>query len=114
MRLLKSLRSPVLASLSGSVPDHLGVDGAGDAVVQLGVELGQLVRGIDGGLRDVSDGGGLDDVPDDELADGLVLGASPGAVGAPDVVGVAAAVLGPACVASLDRHLEILEIKNES
>ena len=39
--------SPVFAGFSGPVPDHLGVDGTGDAVVQLGIELVQLVRRVD-------------------------------------------------------------------
>jgi hypothetical protein len=95
---------PVLAGFSGPVPDHLGVNGAGDAVVQLGIKLRELVRRIDRRFRDVSDGSSLHDVPDDELANGLVLGASPGTICASDIVDVATAVLGSACVASFDRH----------
>ena len=34
--------------------------------------------GVDAGLGDVPDGRGLHDVPDDELPDGLVLGAALG------------------------------------
>ena len=43
---------------------HLGVDGAADAVGQLGVQLGQLVAAVHARLGDVPDGGGLHDVPD--------------------------------------------------
>merc|ERR1711962_1394576 len=75
---------PVLSALPGPVPDDLGVDGAGDAVVQLGVELGEGVSLVDAVVGDVPDGRGLHNVPDDELADGLVIGAGLGAVGAPD------------------------------
>jgi hypothetical protein len=97
---------PVLAGFLGPVPDDLGVDGARDAVVELCVQLRELVAGVDGSLGDVSDGCGLNDVPDDELPDGLVLGAGASAVGATNVVDVAAAVLGTASVASLGGHLE--------
>ena len=67
-------RSSVLPGLAGSVPHHLGVDGAAHTVGQLGVELGQLVLGVHAGVGDVPHGGGLDDVADHELLDGLVLG----------------------------------------
>ena len=103
---MKNTILPVLAGFLGPVPDDLRVDGARDAVVELGVQLGELVARVDRSLRDVPDGRSLDDVPDDELPDGLVLGAGSGAVGAPDVVDVAAAVLGTTSVASLDGHLE--------
>ncbi len=99
-------RCPVRAGFLGPVPDDLGVYGARDAVVELCVQLGELVAGVDWSLGDVSDGCGLDDVPDDKLPDGLVLGAGESAVGATNVVDVAAPVLGTAPVASLGGHLE--------
>lgn len=57
----------------------------------------------DAGLRDVPDGCGLHDVPDDELLDGFVLGDAAGAVGAADGLDVAAALLGPTVVPPLLR-----------
>lgn len=80
---------------------------AGDAVVEFGVELGELVAGVDGGVGDIPDSCGLDDVPDDELADGLILGAGLGAVGAPHVLDVSAAVLGASIVAAFRGHLQL-------
>jgi len=86
------------------------VNGARDAVIELGVQLGELVAGVDGRLGDVTDGCSLDDVTDDELPDGLVLGATAGAVCAADVLDVSAAVFGASSVASLLRHIEPLKI----
>ena len=101
-------RSPVLPGLPGPIPDDLGVDGAGDAVVELGVQLGQGVAGVHRCLRDIPDGGGLHDVPDHELPDGLVLGASLGAVSTTNVLDMAAAVLVTASVPTLLGHLLLL------
>ena len=95
---------PVLSALPGPVPDNLGVDGAGDTVVQLGVELGEGVSLVDAVVGDVPDGRGLHNVPDDELADSLVLGASLGAVGAPDGLDVAPVVLVAPVVPPLLSH----------
>ena len=83
---------------------YLGVDGAADAVGELGVQLGQLVAGVHAGVGDVPHGGGLHDVPDHELLDGLVLGARLGAVGAPDKLDVAATVLVTASIPPLRGH----------
>merc|ERR1711902_306541 len=76
-------RGPVLPGLTRPVPHHLGVDSAADAVGELGVKLGQLVATVHASVGDIPHGGGLHDVPDHELLDSLVLGASLGAVGAP-------------------------------
>jgi hypothetical protein len=54
------------------------VDGARDAVGETDVELGQGVLGVDRGLGQVTDGGGLDHVLDRVALDGLVLGGSAG------------------------------------
>ena len=72
---------------------YLGVDSAAHAIGQLSIQLGQLVLGVDTGVGDISHGGGLHNVPDDELLDGLVLGAGLGAVGTPDELDMATAVL---------------------
>ena len=55
-------------------------------------------------ISELTDSGGLHDVPDDELADGLVLGASLGAVGAPDGLHMAPVVLVAPVVTPLLGH----------
>ena len=82
------------------------MDGAADAVGELGVQLGQLVAGVHAGIGDVPHGGGLHDVPDHELLDGLVLGARLGAVGAPDELDMATAMLVTSIVSTLGCHLD--------
>lgn len=52
----------------------------------------------DAGLRDVSHSRCLNDVPDDKLLDGLVLGDTPGTVGAADGLHMATALLGTTVV----------------
>merc|ERR1719234_962824 len=64
----------ILSRLPASVPHHLGVDGTGDTVVELGVQLGKLVACVDACLRYVSHCSSFNNVPDDELANGLTLG----------------------------------------
>merc|ERR1719195_492925 len=98
-------RSAVLPGLARPVPHHLGVDGAANAVGQLSVKLGQLVAAVDAGVGDVPHGGCLHNVPDDELLDGLVLGAGLGAVGTPHELDMATTVLVPAVVTALGSHL---------
>ena len=49
------------------------MDSAGDAVLELHVELGEGVRGVHGGLAKISLGRGIDDVAHVEALDGLVL-----------------------------------------
>lgn len=51
-----------------------GVDGARDTVGETDVELGQGVFLVDGSVRQISDGGGLDHVLNRVSLDGLVLG----------------------------------------
>ena len=110
MKILQAIQheleySPISASLHWTVLTYLGMDGAAHAVGQLGIELRQLVLGVHAGVGDVSHGGRLHDVPDDELLDGLVLGARLGAVGAPHELDMATTVLVPAVVTALGSHL---------
>ena len=77
------------------------MNGAAHTVGQLGIELGQLVLGVDTGIGDIPHGGSLHDVPDDELLDGLVLRAGLGAVGAPHELNVATAMLVAPVIATL-------------
>jgi len=97
-------RLAVPALLTGSDADDVSVDRARDAVVHLGVQLGKDVSVMDARLLDVPDGRLLHDVPHLEPLDGLVLGAALGAVGAADVLDMAAAVLVAAAVAALEGH----------
>ena len=55
-------------------------------------------------VSELTDSGRLHDVPDDELADGLVLGASLGAVSAPDGLHMAPVVLVAPVVTPLLGH----------
>ena len=81
------------------------MDCAADTVGKLGVKLGQLILAVHTGIGDISDGGGLHDVPDHELLDGLVLGDALGAVGASHELDMATTVLVPAVVTALGSHL---------
>lgn len=97
-------RSSDSSVFPGSDSDDSRVDGARDTVVQLVVCLGQGVLGVDRGLGQVSDGGGLDDVPDRHALDGLVLGDGFRAVNASDGLDVASALLVSTVGGSLLRH----------
>ncbi len=84
--------------------DDAGVDGAGDAVLHFDVELGDDV-GLEGSvLLEVLLGGGIDDVPDGEALDGLVLGAESSAVDADDGLNESSVVFVSSVVSTLDRH----------
>merc|ERR1719220_1848053 len=98
-------RLAVLARLAAPVAHHFAVDGAAHAVVQLGVQLGQRVRLVNARLLDITHGRRLDNVADDELLNGLVLGYATSAVGAADGFGVPTALLVAPMVTSLQRHL---------
>jgi len=100
-------RRPVLSRLPRPSVDDLGVNGARHAVVELGVQLGQSVHIVDGGVGDISDGGGFDDVTDYELLNRLVLGRAPSAVGASNGLDVSSALLGPSVVTTFLSHFEI-------
>lgn len=90
--------SAVPPALTGADANNVCVDGAGDAVGELDVELGEGVLCVDGGVGQVTDSGGLNDVADGEALDGLVLGDGTSAVAAADKADVAAAVLVAASV----------------
>lgn len=94
-------RRTVAATFPRTHTNNLSVNGAGDAVLELQVHLGDGVLGEDGGIRNVTDGCRLDHVPDCESLDSLVLGSAPRAVGASDGLDVATALL----VTSVGRAL---------
>ena len=111
MKILQAIQheleySPISASLHWTVLTYLGMDGAAHAVGQLGIELRQLVLGVHAGVGDISHGSGLDDVPDDELLDSLILGAGLGTVGATNVLDMTTAVLGASIILPLFGHFD--------
>jgi hypothetical protein len=81
------------------------MDSTGDAVVELGVQFGKLVAGVDARLRNVPHSSGFNNVPDDKLSDGLILRHALGAVGAADVLDMTSAMLVPPMVPTLRCHL---------
>lgn len=62
-----------------------------------------ILTDIDGGLSDITNGGSLDDVPDDKLLDRLVLWYAPGAVGATHWLHVATVVLATSSITAFLR-----------
>ena len=95
-----------LTEVHGTHTHLAGVDGAGDAVRDLQVHLGDVVVRDRGGLAQVTDGGLLDHVAHDEALDCLVLRGLLCAVAATHGGGVSTALLVTSVVASLDGHLE--------
>lgn len=85
--------STVPSSLARSHTDDVSVDSTRDTVCELDVKLGKGVLLVDTGVGQVTDSSSLDDVPDSESLDGLVLGDCSRAVGASDESNVASAVL---------------------
>jgi hypothetical protein len=85
--------SAVAAAFTGANTNDLSVDGAGDAVLELQVHLGDGVFWIDRGLGDITDSGRLDHVPYGESLDCLVLWSASRAVGATDRVDVTTTLL---------------------
>ena len=81
------------------------MDCAADTVGKLGVELGQLILAVHAGVGDISDGGGLHDVPDNELLDGLVLGDALGTVGASHELDVTTSMFVTSIVTTFGSHL---------
>lgn len=90
--------------LAGAIAHHLGVDCTRHTVVELRIELGKHVRVPDAGLGDITDGGSLHNVADDELLDRLILGHAAGAVGAAHGLHMAAVVLVASSVTALLGH----------
>jgi len=95
---------PDLSVFTGAVTNYFAVDSAGDTIVQLGIQLRQLELRVDAGFSDIPDSSSLNNVADDELLDGLVLGNTTSAVGAANGIGVAAAVFGSSVIAAFAGH----------
>ena len=85
--------SSVPPSLTRSNSNDVSVDRTGDTVCQLDVQFWESILLVDTGVRQVTDSSSLDDIPDSESLDSLVLGDCSRAVGASDESNVASAVL---------------------
>lgn len=72
--------------------------------MELVVELWKSILGVSRSISDVSNGGSLNDVSDNELLDGLILWAAASAVGAANERDVSAVLLVSSVVTSLERH----------
>lgn len=86
------------------------MNGAGDTVGNLDVDLGKHVLLVDAGLADVTDGSGLDHVTNAEALDGLVLSNHTVAVGAANGLYMATATLVTSVRSSLLRHLGLVRL----
>ena len=100
-------RGSVLPCFPGSVADNLGVNGAAHTVAKLGIQLGELVAGVNAGLRDIPHSSSLHNVPDNELLDGLILGNAFSTVGTTHGLHVAPPVLVTPIVTALGCHSEV-------
>lgn len=70
----KALRGLAVAAVSGGTDTDLaGVDGAGNAVAGLDVQLGKGILLVDGGLSQITEGGSINHVADDDTLNSLVL-----------------------------------------
>lgn len=87
-----------LPGLATAVPHHLGVDGAGNAVVLLDVQLWELVYSVHRSFIDILDSSRFHNVTDLELLDGLVLGDAATTVGAADGFHMSTSVLGASVI----------------
>ena len=84
--------------------DDSPVDSAGNAVESLLVGLWKIVILIDGGVKDILSGGGIDHVLDHEPLDGLILWNKASAVHAVDCLLTASVHLATTTVSALLRH----------
>ena len=103
---LETLTFARSTDLNGTETDNAGVDTAGDAVLLLDVDLGQVeVLLVECKVVfDVSLGGAVNEVTHLESLDGLVLGAHLGAVEAANDVRVALVRLVPSVISSFGWH----------
>ena len=82
------------------------MDSAGDTVLNLAVELGNLVKSllISEEQSDISLGGSIDHITDGVSLDSLILRDLSSAVSAIDSAGVSSIALASSVVTSFDRH----------
>ena len=95
---------PILSGFARPITDHFGVNSTRDAVVQLGVQLGQHISRIYRGVGDISHGSSFHNITDDEFANSFVFGTSLGAISAPDVLDMATTVFGTSIILPLFSH----------
>ncbi len=86
--------------------DNTLVDSTGDAHTSLHVELGEsealVIDG--GGFGNITSGGGVEHVTNNEALDGLILGSEAAAVGAVGGGGATTRVLGASVISALTSH----------
>lgn len=97
---------------SGSDSDNSGVDGTGDTVVQLVVQLWHGVLRVDRSLRQISDSGGFNHVSDGDSLDGLILRNTSGTVQTSDWLDVTSSLLVSTVGSSLFWHAELVTTDN--
>jgi len=97
---------PEAAVHGATASHHVGVDGAGHAVLQLEVELRDLVHFVDGSFLHITLGSRLDHVAHLESLHSLVLGDAAGAVGAAHRHHMATALAVLATVSAFLSHLK--------
>jgi len=83
------------------------VNGAANAVAKLGIQLGELVAGINASFGDIPHSCSLHNVPDDKLLDSFVLRDALSTVGATHRLHVAPSVLVTAVISALGCHSEV-------
>jgi len=97
-------RSTVASSFAGTNTHDVRVDSARDAVGNFDVKLRERIFLINRCILDITHSGRLDHVAHGKALDGLVLGDTPRAVGAPHKVDFAASVLVAPAISSFLRH----------
>jgi len=104
--LLPGGRGAELAVLPRADTDHVGVDRARHAILELDVDLGELVvTSIDGLVHNIPHSCRLHNVADNETLDSLVLGHTASAVGAPDEPHVPTSGLSASSIPAFLGHL---------
>lgn len=89
------------------VSHHFRVNGAGDAIVKLGVQFRQLIRLVEASLRYVPDGSRFNDVANNKLLNSFVLRDTASTIGTADWIYMATAMLGTSTVSAFASHFEI-------
>ena len=75
-------------------------------VAKLSIQLGKLIAGVNTGLRDIPNGSGFNNVPDDKLLDSLVFRDTFSAVGATNRLHMPSSVLVTSIVPPFRCHSE--------
>ena len=94
-----------LSGFTGSDSDDSSVDSAGDAVLELDVDLGDSEVIESGVFLKISLGRAIDHISDGVSFNGFILGGQTTAVGANDGLNVTSTLLGSSVISSLGWHL---------